>query len=368
MALDRLLRSPLSHFVRVDTLLGHDQMEQRITPQMEHEPRPLLSVIITADVRKEFLVSAVESVLTQDLGRSSFDVTVVKGFEDPAIDDFLASRSIRTVNFRHPNMGASLMAGIRGTTGEVISFLEDDDLWKPGKLRSVAHAFAEKGVVYYKDAHEPIDESGKALASSGYTRPRTRISVTNLKTDSRAIRSVLQARGDINLSSTSVSRSLLVRSEANALPLISAGPDWFMFYLALVSEGRMIFDNRALTFYRIHQSTVNPVNSALTAFVEQRRRLVARELESLSVMASTFEDPTVNSLIRGRIGTDKIQSVIVRERPTIDPRSREISPKTLVEVRKDSYGLTLLILFLIALTSPKTAQILYRALYSAAFL
>jgi glycosyltransferase involved in cell wall biosynthesis len=330
--------------------------------------QPSVSVVITANTRKRFLSAAIRSVLAQDLERQAYDVTVVKSFEDSEIDDYLAEASVSVVNFQHANMGACLLTGVRATSGRIISFLEDDDIWKPGKLKSVVHAFEEGDVVYYKDAHEPIDESGKPMAGPAYTRPRNRISVANPCANPRAMLSFIKARGDVNLSSTSISRSILQRVEASTLPLISAGPDWFMFYLALVSRGRMIVDDRVLTGYRIHGSTVNPTSSNLKLFVQKRQGLVERELQSLAVMEKTFDDPVVASLIQTRIETDKVQLRIVRGRRGIDSHIHLISPKSVLDVRRDRYGLALFVLFLISLASARTAQALYKSLYVTTFL
>jgi glycosyltransferase involved in cell wall biosynthesis len=50
----------------------------------------LISVIISAYNRKEFLKNAIRSVYTQLLDKGLYEVVIVKNFEDKDIDDYIA--------------------------------------------------------------------------------------------------------------------------------------------------------------------------------------------------------------------------------------------------------------------------------------
>jgi len=97
---------------------------------------PLVSVIIPTYNRAKLLPRALESVLAQDyphleiivIDDASTDETpnVLKAFADPRIQVF-----------RHPENkghGAACETGIRCAKGELIAFLDSDDVWLPGKL------------------------------------------------------------------------------------------------------------------------------------------------------------------------------------------------------------------------------------------
>lgn len=53
---------------------------------------PKLSVVITAHNRRKFLRAAVDSVLSQSLARSEYEVIVVKNFRDQNLDRYFAKK------------------------------------------------------------------------------------------------------------------------------------------------------------------------------------------------------------------------------------------------------------------------------------
>src|SRR5208282_2909982 len=67
--------------------------------------------------------------------------------------------------------------------------------------------------------------------------------------------------GDYNPSSISIRKDVIERF----LPFISRitdAPDFFIFLSALASNGSLIADSRALTEYRVHANTSNPLGGA----------------------------------------------------------------------------------------------------------
>lgn len=110
-----------------------------------------ISVIIPTYRRAEFLGRAVKSVLDQDYtdievvvsddnGPGSPDreaaLAVLREIGDPRIRPVLPDR--------HLGGGGARNAGIEAAAGELITFLDDDDVYLPGKLSRQA-AFMEKG-------------------------------------------------------------------------------------------------------------------------------------------------------------------------------------------------------------------------------
>lgn len=97
---------------------------------------PLLSVVIPTWNRARLVCEAVESALSQRTGQ--VEVIVV---DDGSTDD---TANILTRNFdsrihllRLPHrrgVGAARNTGVRAASGELLAFLDSDDLWLPGKL------------------------------------------------------------------------------------------------------------------------------------------------------------------------------------------------------------------------------------------
>ena len=104
---------------------------------------PLLSVVIPTWNRAPLVCEAVESALSQRLGQ--VEVIVV---DDGSTDD---TANVLTRNFgarihllRLPSrrgVGAARNAGIQIASGELLAFLDSDDLWLPGKLEAELRVF-----------------------------------------------------------------------------------------------------------------------------------------------------------------------------------------------------------------------------------
>jgi len=102
-----------------------------------------VSVIIPVFNGERFLAEAIESVLAQ--AYHPLEIIVV---DDGSTDSTgeIAHRFADQISYmRQPNRGpaAARNAGLRHAQGDLINFLDHDDLWTPGKLASQGPAFAK---------------------------------------------------------------------------------------------------------------------------------------------------------------------------------------------------------------------------------
>jgi glycosyltransferase involved in cell wall biosynthesis len=112
---------------------------------------PLVSVVIPTHNNAALVVEAVESVLAQTW-RNVETIVVDDGSTD-GTGARLARFGSRILLIRQQHRGPAVArnAGLRAARGELIGFLDSDDLWMPEKLARCAPAFAgesEVGVVY----------------------------------------------------------------------------------------------------------------------------------------------------------------------------------------------------------------------------
>ena len=124
-----------------------------------------ISVVVTCHNLENYIGLAIESVLSQDY-RGLIDVVV--------IDDCSTDRSVEiiksyaNVRYLRPerNLGV-LMAtvlGLESTTGELVCFLDGDDVWEPGKLTAVVERFRrDPRLALVTHDLEFIDSSGSVL-------------------------------------------------------------------------------------------------------------------------------------------------------------------------------------------------------------
>jgi len=110
-----------------------------------------VSVIIPSYNCAEFIAEAVESALSQSYG--NLEVIVVNDGSSDDTAEVLAAYRGRIIYLEQPNLGAAAArnAGIARATGELIAFLDADDVWLPTKLEqqlAAWQAYPEAVLVY----------------------------------------------------------------------------------------------------------------------------------------------------------------------------------------------------------------------------
>lgn len=105
---------------------------------------PLLSVVIPTWNRARLVCEAIDSALSQKAGQVEV-IVVDDGSTDDTADVLARSfgsliHVLRMSDRRGP--GAARNAGVRLASGELIAFLDSDDLWLPGKLEAELSALA----------------------------------------------------------------------------------------------------------------------------------------------------------------------------------------------------------------------------------
>jgi glycosyltransferase involved in cell wall biosynthesis len=95
---------------------------------------PSVGVVIPTRNRPEQLQAAIASVLAQEYPA---EVQVVVVFDGTEPDEALAdgSRVLVRANDRKPGLGGARNCGILATRSDLVAFCDDDDRWRPGKLR-----------------------------------------------------------------------------------------------------------------------------------------------------------------------------------------------------------------------------------------
>jgi glycosyltransferase involved in cell wall biosynthesis len=136
----------------VDIASGRTAAGSAGIPACASGTSPLVSVVIPAYNNGELVREAVASVLAQTY--SPVEVIVVDdGSEDGALDKLATfSDRARLVRQEHKGPAVARNVGIRASRGEVVAFLDSDDLWMPEKLaKSLVPLLSGAGEVVYTD-------------------------------------------------------------------------------------------------------------------------------------------------------------------------------------------------------------------------
>src|SRR5690349_13432849 len=102
---------------------------------MTTNQQPLISVIVPVYNGSDFLSEAIDSIRQQMYG--SIEIIVVDDGSTDSTPQIIESFANSIQSIRQDNAGpaAARNAGIRLAHGEVIGFLDADDLWPPDKLK-----------------------------------------------------------------------------------------------------------------------------------------------------------------------------------------------------------------------------------------
>ncbi len=104
---------------------------------------PLVSILINNYNYGRFLPEAIDSALNQTY--SNVEVIVVDDGSTDNSQEIIKSYGERVIPILKQNGGqaSAFNAGFAASRGEIICFLDSDDIWKPEKVAEVVKAFAE---------------------------------------------------------------------------------------------------------------------------------------------------------------------------------------------------------------------------------
>lgn len=245
---------------------------------------PFISVVVLGFQRKQFIIEAVQSILSQTLPRSEIEILTTKRFADSEIDDYLDRHFVKRIYAPTDLQGDAYSMAIQAARGDVLCFLEDDDLFVPEKLQVVQALFQTKPEVgYYHNNYAMIDEKGKSIDLRGYHGSARhwieRNKYVYASGSQTAGNSGDLARVDIdfNPSCISVRRSVLLPF-AQRMASLPASMDVALFFAALISRTGLFADNRILTKYRLHSANTSlALFSSRSAHLKHRYEVALKE-------------------------------------------------------------------------------------------
>lgn len=193
---------------------------------------PQVSVVVATYRRDDCLRKALQSLTEQTYG--SVEIIVVDDNDDSNwnqtvrnIVDSFQQKIILIEN--HPNLGSARArnAGIQAATGEYITFLDDDDIYLPGKISRQVTAMVQSGADYCITDLHLFNEQGKCIES------RTRAYL-----DSTAQDQLLQYHLMYHMTGTD---TLMFRSEylrkIGGFPPIDVGDEFYLMMQAITGGG-----------------------------------------------------------------------------------------------------------------------------------
>ena len=230
-----------------------------------------ISVIITAYNRKEFLLGAIKSVLNQTLSKDKYEIIVVKNYNDDEIDEFISKNNIKSIL---SNNKLVILDGIKYSRGNILSFLEDDDLFLNNRLEYVYNLFNnDNNLVYYHNKAQFINKDNKNIKNM-YKEP------------------------DFNVSCISIKKEII---NINNFAKIYSSADTFMYLSALESNKKIISNKSILSCYRVHNSLSNVFTWDLCEFNRQHIKFIDITINNFHMFTNFFSSRKAIRYINSQI-------------------------------------------------------------------
>jgi len=258
----------------------------------------LISVIITAHDRQCYLVEAVKSVLNQEIDKRAFEILVVKNFKEEGIDNFLSENGVRLFYTDQKSFGVKLGIGIENAEGEIISFLDDDDLFFPKKLSRVSEIFADASINYMHNSVVAINETGKTFAEGISKNIRSQITVPT-KALSAYERELTRFKLDWYVSAISCRKAVLLE-RLDFIKKSNASLDRVIFFISASRNGNLFFEKIPLTYYRIHESTT-VIFSEFSQYVRNKADFYSRSASSLENLYQNLNTPQLSEILKTEV-------------------------------------------------------------------
>jgi len=122
-----------------------------------------VSVIINAYRRRNFVKEAVISAVLQNVPKNRYEVILVTDLNYSELNDIVAPYG-HAIHYPNEKGGAMYAKGIAEASGEIIAFLDDDDMFIQGKLKRVLEAYESSRLLgLYRHNVTFVNEKGKPL-------------------------------------------------------------------------------------------------------------------------------------------------------------------------------------------------------------
>ncbi|MEM0220213.1 MAG: glycosyltransferase [Thermoproteota archaeon] len=303
----------------------------------------MISVIVTEYNKRGYLKYALDSVFNQSLDKNLYEVILTKKEEDNEIDNYARKNNAKIIYEETSNLGERIYNAIHESRGDIITFLEDDDMYDNNRLKIVYNTFKEKKIGGFRNQLILIDQSGNRIGERGVKEDV----LLNPKTYNHRKHVKLL----FNNSSIAVRRELIEPEIKSMKPVIDN-------YLAFTSmcnkhyEGLYQVKDR-LTFYRVHSQ-----NTSKFSFDSKAVILISRWLQDYNLIYNKFRgcSKEIDKTLMLYISSSKVSIYLLtlssNQKPEVNLTTQEkmifsnpcINPYSLKrKIRRTSLGLVLLL-------------------------
>ncbi|BCS94366.1 hypothetical protein L3N51_02271 [Metallosphaera sp. J1] len=233
---------------------------------------PVISVIITVYERDKFLKDALNSVLNQTIDNDKYEIIVVGKLQNKEILEFLNKERITFIENWEKPIGPKIVDGVMKAKGNIISLLEDDDLFHADKLEIVLETFSQdKSLGFMSHPLHIINEKGdhNPLSNIGYKSVYINKGLPDRKEKFfKAWQQGSKAR--YTSSTVSILRDILL-DNVNFLRQVNFSPDSFYIFASYKSKYNMYYSEKNLGDFRMSLTSLSKNIANLENFIQHKR-------------------------------------------------------------------------------------------------
>lgn len=272
----------------------------------------MISVIVSAYNRKQYLDVALDSLQKQTLEKRFFEVILITNF-DYDLTKF------QDLNIKHIKMegldGEYFAQGMKESKGNIICFLDDDDLYSPGKLSTVYSIF-KNDVVYYR--HSKLNFYDSIPVTKGIDRMSSRTLSLYGDTSLTTLKKFRKLKFDLNNTTISIRKDLLSKY-VNQLKSLPCCIDEFLFIVFLKSGSKGLVDFNIHSFYRKYN-----VNVANTENLDHRIERFDRVISFFEMISEQEDLESLQRYYSYHLSLARIQIYLLTLRDTYTPTQNDL--------------------------------------------
>lgn len=220
---------------------------------------PLVSVVIPTYNHGHLISEAITSVLNQSY--KNFEIIIIDNYSQDNTEEVVKSFKDKKINYiKFNNKGiiaASRNIGIKNTKGELVAFLDSDDVWYKDKLKYSIKAFQKNADIILSCHNEYCVRNNKIIKKYNYG-PYTE----------NMYYSLLFKKNCVSTSAVVAKKDVLIKTGGFLEDEKFIGCEDYEYWMRLSKEGKFYFINKVLGEYRIHGTNIisNPIKLANNVF------------------------------------------------------------------------------------------------------
>lgn len=256
--------------------------------------------MVIVNQRLKYLPDALKSATRQTISRDHYEIVLAAGSPLDVLELRQGRDYDRLIQIDSEQKAGLLVHALPQCETDIVSFLDDDDMFAPQKLERVLEIFGQNPTASFShNAHIACGPNSRAPALDVSSRSSSeRLFVPPY--DTKLIRELLHVDSDYNLSSISIRKTCFLDS-LKELGTLEGSDDTFFFYKAVESRKPIVSDSAYLTWYRHHPDSATHYSGTWEPFYRRMSTKAATDVRSHEQLCSRILNPDLREIANYRL-------------------------------------------------------------------